>query len=233
MAVTRSTAPGRGAPGPSTGAILRVTVLTVGSGNYIKSSDCTAIMVELVAGGGAGGSADGGGSNAGCGAGGGGGGYLRKFIDNPDSSCAYVVGAKGAKGASGNNSGGSGADTTFINNSVTYTAKAGVGGGSVGAAGTSVLLVTGGSGGAVSTNGDVNGAGCAGEHAHRLSGTLARSGKGGDGPFGGGGKALVAAAAGNAGSAPGAGGGGALSTTTTDQQGGDGSDGVIIVTEYS
>lgn len=231
--VTRSAA-SPGAAGPSSGAARSQTVLTVGSGNYTVPAGMTRICIEVIAGGGAGGSADGGSSQAGCGSGGGSGGYLRKWLTVvPGASLAYVVGAKGAKGATGNNAGGAGNDSTFSDGATTYTAKAGLGGASVGAAGTSVLLVAGGTPGAVSTNGDVNGAGQPGEPAHRLSGTLARSGAGGNGFFGGGGKALVAAADGNAGSAPGAGGGGGLSTTTTDRQGGDGADGIIIVTEYS
>ena len=205
-------------------------VLTVGSGTYTTPANCTAIIVEGVASGGGGGGQSGSATLAGMGSGGGAGGYFRKLIASPAGTYAYTVGAKGTGGAT--SSGTAGNDTTFGSGGSLLTAKAGAAGTSTGLAST-VVFLNGGTGGAVSTGGDVNVGGQPGGKGLRGSATSAHGGHGGDSIFGAGGFGAAENAAGGAAVGYGAGGGGAsVASVNTARAGGDGADGVIIVTEF-
>jgi hypothetical protein len=106
-----------------------MTVYTSGSGTYTTPTNCKAIYIQMVGGGGNGGS-----GASGAGGGGGAGGYLEVVINSPSASYTYAVGAAGG-------------NTTF--NSTTYSAN----GGSVGTAGS--VAANGGSGG-TATGGSLN-----------------------------------------------------------------------------
>jgi len=202
-------------------------------------SNARKLVVTCIGSGGAGGSADGGSSQMGCGAGGGGAGMCVKEYDvSGGESIAVTVGAAGAPGSTGNNAGGNGNVTEFDTGALLATkmsAKGGTGGGSVGAAGTSVVFSMGGAGAVVATGGDLNMGGQPGLMAKRESGTVGWSGAGAPGPLGGGGGVGQAAgsADGNSATNYGAGGGGAMSNNTTDRAGGAGSQGVIFIQVYS
>lgn len=217
----------------ATGNIASFQVLTSGTGaTYTPTSGTTKILVELCGGGGGGGGAANTAANAAAAGGGGGGGYARKFYSSIGSSYTYTVGTGGAGGAAGNNNGTQGVDTTFDNGGTIITAKRGSGG-TGSAAGVVPAVVAGGSGGTVSTNGDVNGAGMSGLPGRVWNGTVAESGQGGSGPFGGGGAACITERNGIAGAGKGAGGSGGCSYGTNAKSGGAGSDGIIIVWEFT
>lgn len=206
-----------------------VQVLTnTASSTYTTPAGCTAIIVELVGGGGGGGACAGSATQAAMGSGGGAGGYTRKLIASPSATYTYQVGAKGTGGAAGANNGNGGSTSTFG----TITALGG-GAGVAGSLGTTFGLTQGGAPAAAGANGDVMCGGSVGGHGFRLSATGGISGPGGTGPFGGSANLQDADAAGDPGRGAGSGGGGAhVSSVNTARAGGDGSDGVIIVTEF-
>lgn len=216
------------------GTLIRAPqVITSGSAaTYTPPSSCNGILVLAIAQGGGGGGAASTGSNASPAGGGGAGGVVQKYFASPGTG-TYTVGTSGGGGGSaGANNGTAGSNTTFLCNSTTITANGGSPG--IGAsAGTTVVYNAGGAGGAVSTNGDANGAGDPGTWGTRLSGTVAASGRGGSGPYGGGGVGLTAEAAGSNAAGFGAGGGGALSLGTSTRAGGNGAAGLIIIFEYT
>lgn len=204
-------------------------VLTVGSGTYTTPTGCIAIMVEVMASGGSGGGTSSSASNSAGGSGGGAGGYLRKLISAPAATYAYVVGAKGAATAAGANNGNTGANSTF--GTSLLTAVAGGAGISM-AFGTAVSVSRGGINTAISTGGDINGSGTAGEHGMRLSGAICCAGTGGATIWGSGGRGRDTASTGQDALGFGSGGGGATSVGAGDNAGGNGADGLIVVTEY-
>jgi hypothetical protein len=111
-----------------------------------------------------------------------------------------------------------------------------VNGGAVGAnlaTGTSELFIAANTIGGASSQGIVRIQGSAGHAGHRVSGTVAVSGRGGDGPWGGGGAAIKAQGTGGAGGNYGAGGGGGMSVNAGGAgPGGAGANGVVIVSEF-
>lgn len=205
-------------------------ILTVGSGTYTTPAGCTAIFVEVQAGGGGAGSVSGSGSNAAGSSGGGPGGYSAKLIAAPAATYAYVAGAKGTAGAAGNNVGNVGSDSTFGAGGGLITAKGGSAGTGM-AFGTGAAAVSGATSAAAGTGGDVNYGGSSAGPGLRLSGSVAVSGEGGPSHLGPGGRGRASAGDGEAGLSPGSGGGGCVSTAS-NQTGGDGADGVLYVTEY-
>jgi hypothetical protein len=208
------------------------TIILTGTTVYNTPDGCKAILVELLGAGGGGGGAATAGSANGAAGGGGSGGYARKLIASPAASYTVAVGAKGTGGAAGQNDGNAGGNTTW-GSPATITAYGGVGGKGAAANGTINTIYAGGAGGAPSLGGDLNFAGNAGGRSIKLASvTILSSGQGGNSAFGGGGQARTTAGQGNSAAGFGAGGGGAQSSTTTAYAGGDGSDGVIIVTEY-
>ena len=217
-------------PGAGSGSLLNVQYLTSGT-TYTPTTGTQIIIIEMVGGGGGGGGVTGATSNAAAGGGGGSGGYLRKMITGFSGTATYAIGSGGSGGANTGGVGSSGGATTFTYNSVTYTANGG--GGAPGEQyGTAAALVSGGAGAAVSTNGDVNGGGSQGGWAQRISGTLAVSGAGAGTVFGSGGNGLVGQANGSNGKGYGGGGSGAMSTGSA-YTGGSGTQGIIIVWEFS
>lgn len=214
---------------PEAGRLLSRQILTSGT-TYTTPTGVRRIRVIAVGGGGAGGGATSTVSGqVSFGNGGGAAGYCEKIIDNPSASYTYAIGAggTGVSAASGNNGG----DTTFGTGPI-LTAGKGFGGGLV-TAGSSQQVQNGGLGGSA-TGGDINIPGMVGKSLLRFSATEGYAGEGGSGPLGTGGKP-------NAGSAQngfdaqgwGAGGGGALSSNDPAFVGGAGTQGVIIVEEYS
>lgn len=217
------------------GRLLKLTVLTSGTGaTFTFQASTTSAYVEVVGGGGGGGGASHVASKCGPGAGGGGGGYASKWYSSitGSSTKTYTVGGSANGGSAGANPGTAGNDSTFDNGGTVITAK----GGGSGAAGTAVNTATvyaGGAGGAVSTNGDVNGAGQPGQVGVALSGTVGWAGSGGSSIWGCGGASRTAEAAGIAGAGFGSGGSGGLSFGTADKAGGNGAGGCIVVWEFA
>ena len=227
----------------ATGRLINVRIFTSGTGaTYTPTAGTTSIIFELVGGGGGGGAVvQPTSTNVAVGQSGSGGAYLRKRLTSNFSGSTYTVGPKGTGGAAGNHAGGGGTNTTFIDTQgspVTYTAAGGAGG-AAGAAVAAPIGVQGLAGGAA-TNGDINMAGGVSGAGYAPSlDTITWSGKGGDSFYGSGGLAaqtfaVAASVAGSNGSGKGAGGSGAAATTTgAAAAGGDGTDGVIIIWEYS
>ena len=202
------------------------TVILNGTTTYTPGSNSNSILARMVAGGGAGGGAPA--TTGEHGSGGGGGSYAEwstPVIPGTAYTCAVGAGGTGVSAANGN----VGGATTLAIGGTTVTCNGGAGG-LVGASAT--VPVLGGAGGAVSTNGTVNIAGYAG-FASLMSATVGVSGMGGSSPLGAGGQQkLFASAVGNAATGYGAGGGGAV-TVGSAEVGGAGSNGIIIIDEYS
>lgn len=215
---------------PLAGRWLKRTVILNGTTTFTTGPSTNTIVARLVAGGG-----QGGGSPATTGvegAGAGAGSYAEWNVAvSPNTAYTCAVGAGGTTGGT-NAAGQNGGNTTLAVGATTVTCNGGTGG----PVGTSISVpVLGGAGGAISTNGSVNTGGGAGSPP-TCTGTAANnaSGKGGDSELGAGGAALLNAsnATGNAAVGFGGGGGGSSSTGTA-RAGGPGSNGVIIVDEYS
>lgn len=220
------------ASGPVAGCLLSRSVLTAGT-TFTTGNRTKKILIQLIGGGGGGGGTTGAANQAGVGGGGGSGSYAEKFFTVlPNTAYTYAIGGGGNGGVNTGATGSTGGASTFAVSGTTVTANGGLGGVGM-TTGTSVIQALGGNGGAVSTNGDVNTAGQAGTWSHRSSGTVAISGVGASGYFGGGGNARNTLGTGNAGGQYGAGGGGACSIGNNNQTGGAGSPGVIIVWEFS
>ena len=220
------------------GQYLNKQVLTSGT-TYTPTYGTRKAKIQGWAGGGAGGTTT---AVAGAAAGGGAsGGYFEYWLTitaHPSTfpTYAYTIGAGGTVGGAGA-TGGSGGNTTFVDGVTTVTAYGGPGGQTQ--AGTAAIKFTaGGVGGAISTNGDVNGAGESGSAG--MTSTVVTVGVAGDGgctSLGGGGQGgrygTAAAVAGTAAIAnTGSGGGGGGTGTTVSGAGGAGAAGLIIITEY-
>lgn len=202
-------------------------ILTSGT-TWTRPNGCRAIKVMCIGGGGGGAGATAAASAACAGGGGAGGSTTTGWFDVTGSATlTYAVGAAGAAGAAANGTGGAGGSTTFS----TLTAPGGAGGLGM-TSGTTEAFAVGGAAGAVGSGGSINTQGDGGYHSQRVSGTLAISGHGGSGPFGGGAKETTTAGAGGAGLAPGAGGAGAVSTSASGFAGGAGAAGMIVVEEF-
>lgn len=215
------------------GRLLSVQVLTSGT-TYTRPTGVASILVKgQAAGGGGGGTATASSNNASASSGGGSGGYFEKWYAVAPASGTYAIGAAGTAGSTGG-AGGDGGDTTFTDGTTLCTAKGGKGG-PVGASNTASNVISiGGSGGAVSTNGDLNRGGEPGQGSFTNgSGASGRNVSGaGGGPGGGIGRTTTGA--GVAASGAGGGGGGALALTSgTGATGGAGGAGEIVVWEYS
>ena len=188
------------------GRLLRTTHFrTAGSGTWTKPPDTVSIEILTIAGGGGGGGDNGivggGGGNAGS--------HAELYIANAKSSYAYVVGAGGAGGAT-NTAGSAGGATTIAG----IAGGAGTGGPYGGTTNASVSAVT--------TGGDLNGRGAAGEGWRTGDDKGAVGGAsilGGSSRYGGAGVAGVLGAGGN---------GAGVGNT-----GGAGGPGYIRIKEYS
>jgi hypothetical protein len=214
------------------GRLVARTIYTSGSAStHTFTAGIGAVEIFGVAKGGGGGGATFSSPNMSFGSGGAAGGEFKVRIVGTFTTSTYTVGAAG--GGGGSNSGGdgsAGSDAVVVCNSVTYTAKGGLGGkGST--AGTGLIAKPGGAG-VAGTNGDISSPGACGQPSIRLSGVLGVSGAGAPGPFGGGGAGQSTNGAGISTNAPGAGGGGAAAVSAS-QSGGNGGPGFIIYDEYS
>jgi hypothetical protein len=212
-------------------AIVKQTVYTSGSSaTHTFQAGIGGALIEGIAGGGGGGGASFSSPNMGFGAGGAAGGFFSKYVSVALTTLTYTVGGGGSAGANTGGTGGTGSDTVVVHNSVTYTAKGGLGG--VGqAAGTTLDAALGGAG-VAGTNGDMLSPGACGQNSVRFSGILGSSGAGAASIYGGGGAARKTNGNGNNGTGYGSGGGGAaaVSASTT---GGLGAGGIVIITEYA
>ena len=182
------------------------------SGTWTKPSGITKVIVESQAGGGGGG----GSSSTSYGSGsGGGGGYTKKIIDVSSISSATITVGSGGSGGTSNNTGANGGSSSWSDGTNTLTANGGNGG--VGNSGSA--YGDGGSGGTAS-GGDLNIQGGDG-------GKIYMAKIGGDSVLGHGGLVRTGSTA----NATGYGGGGTGSRSIVIV-GGNGSDGIVIVTEY-
>jgi hypothetical protein len=214
------------------GQFIGETLLTV-SGNFTTGPNTKKIRIRGVGGGGGGAGCTSVASAASAGGGGGAGGYAEKIFDvSPNTAYAFTIGALGA-GASGA-LGGTGGDSTFVVGATTVTAKGGVGA-PVATAVNALTVYRGGIGGAVSTNGDVNGGGDNGGNGVIVvvATPVGASGAGGSSPFGGGGGPLSAAGNGNNATGFGAGGSGAMTGASAVRTGGSGTAGCWVVEEFT
>lgn len=215
------------------GRYLGTTLLNSASGTFTTQASTTKIRIRGVAGGGGGAGCTSVAAAAAAGGGGGAGSYLEKSVAvSGTTGYSYTCGALGA-GASGA-VGGNGGNSTFVVGATTYTCNAGTGA-PVATAITTLVAYAGGSGGTVSTNGDLNASGQPGDPGTTLivATPIGVSGNGGDSPFGGGGKSITAVGNGNAAGGFGAGGGGAFTGASAVRTGGNGSAGCWLVDEYS
>jgi hypothetical protein len=221
--------------GAAAGSYLSRTILTTGT-SITLGANTTKIKVRMVGPGGGGAGAPGTGAGQASVGGGGGSGSYAEFeaATTPGQNLPYYVGTGGTGGAIGN-AGNAGDYATFSHNAATVTASGGGGGQSSPGPGTTPDLQDGGTAGAVPTNGDLNIPGTRGGKGIRQSGTVAAGGDGASSQLGSGGEGGVAN--GNTdgldGLGYGAGGAGAASVNSAGFLGGDGTQGVIIVEEYS
>jgi glycyl-tRNA synthetase alpha subunit len=211
--------------------LISSQTLTSGTTYTPTSSSVKTIMVYMLGGGGGGGGVSAQNARCAAGSGGGSGSVCQFIITNVSGTYAYTIGAGGTAGASGSN-GGNGGNTTFTKGSTVYTAYGGGGGYAMSAA-ISTSIQAGGAGGALSTNGDVNGGGGQGVAGIRLDGANGLSGSGANSPYGGGGAGIGTDVNANNATGYGAGGGGALSLSVTSPcTGGTGAPGIIIIYEF-
>lgn len=224
------------------GRLLGKQVITAtGAGTYTPTSGTNSVVIELQGAGGGGGGAAGnpGAGNGAAGQGGGGGGYIRHRLTGAFSGASYSVGAKGTGGTAGNNAGIAGGDTTFseTGGGTVYTAAGGSAGGGAGAI-TPVnagVVVAGGA----CTNGSIQVPGGASGGGLLASTTNVLGSIGGRSAYSNGAQpvrfnAANSTANGNAATGKGGGGsGGATVGTGAAASGGNGSDGMIVIWEYS
>jgi hypothetical protein len=196
------------------------------NGTYNTPTGVKVLFVEGLAGGGGGGGALGGSSECSVGGGGGAGGFASVLINAPSSSYAMLIGSGGLGGV-GNSPGTNGGDTAFAS---VLECQGGGAGDSLSTGTSNALIPNGGGGGGVT--GDMLVLGSAGSVGIRFSGTLGLAGKGGNSQYAGATAGSTFEANGNNSVGYGGGGSGAVSLTATSKTGGNGSQGVIIVTEY-
>lgn len=232
-----------GAAVNGTGRLISVqTITATGAGTYTPTAGTNSIIMELLGAGGGGGGVQGSPGSTAIADGGGAGAWLRKKITVDFSGASYSVGAKGAGGAAGNNAGAVGGNTIFTTtspSSTTYTAGGGSGGSQLGP--TSPPLPTGGTAGGVASGGtpDVSVPGgdsqmgivTATSRGTTSAGGMSQYSHGAPRTFWDGANISQAGAV-----AGGKGGGGAGAMTGgvgAAAAGGNGSDGMIIIWEYS
>ncbi|MFO1057895.1 MAG: hypothetical protein U1E53_13115 [Dongiaceae bacterium] len=217
------------------GGLIGVQVFsTPGTATYTPTAGTNSVVVEVVGGGGGGGGcATTGAGQVALGGVGGAGGYARERLNSGFTGVTVTVGAKGSGGAAGASNGTAGGTSSF--GSLVSATGGGLGqGGS--AVTTPTLQAKVGVNGAGS-GGDINCGGIPGTFGIATASTsgFVRSGNGGSSVFGGGAIGADGSAAGNAALGYGSGGSGGanLASQATGQAGGNGSDGVVIIWEYS
>lgn len=208
------------------GRWLKTTALISGTA-FTTQNDTRTIFLRMWAGGGGGGACTTAVTNSAAGGGGASGGYAEKtFAVQGNVAYTFAIGGGGASAAAGG-------ITTFAVAGVTVTCNGGLAGASQTVA-APPLVSLGGATPAVSTNGDVNGGGQAGEGGNCEAAAVAKSGHGGSAEVGGCGNSRTSQGIGNAAIGRASGGGGAciLSGGAT-VAGGAGTGGLIIVEEYA
>lgn len=226
-----------------TGRLIGVQRITAtGAGTYTPTAGTGSVVIEIQGAGGGGGGAVGNpaGANLAAGEGGGGGGWSRTRLTANFSGASYSVGAKGTGGTAGNNAGTAGGNTTFTDTAGSPTVYTGAGGsaGPGGGATTSPRAGVPTDGGST-TNGDDKKPGSASIASQWFAATSMLTGGGGHSHYGFGGKPSRVSGsnqsvAGTAATGKGAGGSGAgTNGTGAAAAGGDGTDGTIIIWEYS
>jgi hypothetical protein len=217
---------------------MQILTSTTAGTSYSPTAGTTGFMVECVGGGGGGGGAVGvTNGTGGGGGGGGGGGYGRRVYTSLNGfTFTYSAGTAGA-GGSGSSAGTAGGNTLFSDGTNTLTCKGGSGGNGVTATTAATTVIgAGGAGAAVSTGiaGDLLSGGDAGTPGTKIGNGVYLSGHGASSHFGGGALGLVnTVGAGTAAANYGAGGSGAAATNSlTAVSGGNGSQGVVIITEF-
>lgn len=220
------------------GRLLGVQLFTTtGAYTYTPTAGTTAVIIELQGAGGGGGGVAGATSGVSLGGPGGGGGYIRVRLTANFAGGTGNVGAKGTGGAAGANPGTNGGNTTFTTTGgspVTYTAGGGVGGttNTSGATPYALVAATGG----ITTNGDVQIPGgntvsfALSTSQSHSSGSPSQYSRGGALVFNG---AAASSAGSNAGGYGGGGSGAISSINTGTKAGGNGSDGLVVIWEYS
>lgn len=220
-----------GALGQSGSQYLRTIYLYKGATSYTPSPDCNIINIELIGAGGGGGGASRGTSAPGMAGGGGAGGYLEKYVAvTANGLYTCDVGAGGAGGAAGANNGTTGGNTSITIGGTTYTGNGG-GPGIAMATGSTLLSALGGAGG-TATNGDFNQSGMMGKNSFRNSTTTGYGGGGGTCKWSKGTPDTTTDQTGVSATGYGGGGQGACAIAA-NRAGGAGSDGLIVIEEYS
>jgi len=216
----------------STGRLLRAPQLLTDSGSYTPPADCNAIWVEVVGGGGGGGGAQWSSPNGSQGGGGAGGGYAAKYISSASGvHFNYACGAAGAGGSTSGGNGTSGGISSFAGGGASISV--GGGGGGLGQTAAATVDIARGGIPGTTAGGDINYDGFPGHFGLRTDGTHGVAGAGGSSRFGSGGEETVANQTGNAGSGYGAGGGGGLTHSGAGAAGGAGTQGCILIWEFS
>jgi hypothetical protein len=213
--------------------LISITAYTSGT-SFTTASNTGSIRAYIVGAGGGGGgctSSSGGGA---AGGGGGGGGICDTGLIavSPSTSYSYTIGAGGAGGAAGNNYGFASGSSTLVVGSTTYTA----GGGNGGYPTTNITTTSGANGGTggVATNGMLNVKGIPGGFSYIQGTTYVLSGRGGYAPgYGEGGIEVSPTNTGNGGNGNGAGGSGGASSGANSSAGGAGTNGIIIIEQYT
>lgn len=224
--------PAAPAAGASEGRLISKQIFTT-SGTWNKPVGINTVLVEVIGAGGGGGSGDS--TAAGqmsCASGGGAGGYARKLIDVSAISSETITIGAGGGGSAGNNGTAGGTSSFGAHCSATG------GSGGIGSTSSTGGRIANGVSGGTGVSGDINATG-GGSDSATSDGDTAVGTAGGNSNFGGGGSGRAAvlgspSISGLDGGNYGAGGSGTCngqSTTTT--AGGSGSDGIIIVWEYS
>lgn len=216
------------------------TIASGSTGTYTPTAGTAFAQVEIAGPGAGGGGCTGTVGSIYSGGGGASGGYSRSLLTAATigASKTVVMGTKGAGGAAGTNNGGAGVAACLTTSTCVSGQIIVANAGSGGIAGSSASAPTGGAS-AASGTGDVVAAGTAGLFGSNSGGSLAAfnpSGGGGSSFFGGGaqgisnGGALTGANAGNYGSG---GSGGNCYNTVSTAAGGNGSDAIVVITEYT
>lgn len=222
-------------PVPS-GTLINVQKITA-SGTYTPTAGANTVSVVGIGGGGGGGGVAGAASSFGGGGGGASGclnAYLFRTLTN--TPWTVTIGTHGAGGTSGANAGGNGNTTTIVDSSSTTIMTAfGGAGGQPCTANTTLQVILPGGGNGPGTGGDILLLGDSGDTG--ITGGVSNSTLSGAGgslpPYGVGGLPWSTTHNGTAGSGYGAGGSGACSVNGTNHAGGAGTDGVVIIWEYS
>jgi len=212
-------------------SIFKETVIGTFNAIYLPSDDVNVLQMMATGAGGGGGGVDGQGvGTAANGDPGGGGGTAIKTTTTIDPSYRVIMGRGGTGGASGNNDGTAGGNTSIESENTVITCNGGAKGiGKTGTAGT--VLTTGALGGSAS-GGDTpfNFTGANGTSTITVGGVMGLTNKSG-GSFWGDGRSPFTSSTPPA-DVPGLGGSSEFEVSVSSRKGDDGSNGIVVFTEY-